>query len=81
MSYSFEIIVFLLLLANISLNLYVYKEIVLRINRSETPLQPAPEKIFVKTPEKPKEQSEEDRIIQGLNNLLVYDGNPSLKKE
>jgi len=83
MSYSFEIIIFLLLLANISLNLYVYKEIILKISKSEpqTYIQPAPEKIFSKTSEKPKTESDEDRIVQGLNNLLVYDGNPSLKKE
>ena len=83
MSYSFEIIIFLLLLANISLNLYVYKEIILKISKSEpqTYIQPDPEKKFSKTSEKPKTESDEDRIVQGLNNLLVYDGNPSLKKE
>lgn len=83
MSYSFEIIIFLLLLANISLNLYVYKEIILKISKNEpqTYIKPASEKIFSKTSEKQKTESDEDRIVQGLNNLLVYDGNPSLKKE
>lgn len=80
MNYSFEIIIFLLLLVNIALNLYVYKELVLKTSKIPVDYEYTPEKIFPKKEEKKKE-SGEDRIIQGLNNLLVYDGNPSDKKE
>jgi hypothetical protein len=81
MSYSFEIIIFLLLIVNILINLYIYKEIILNFTKKEQPIYIEKQVEFKGNKTKNKEESEEDKIISGLNNLLVYDGSPTSKKE
>jgi flagellar biosynthesis/type III secretory pathway M-ring protein FliF/YscJ len=81
MNYSFQIIIFILLIVNILINLYIYKEIIINFTRKEEPAYVQKQVEFKENKTKNKEESEEDKIIKGLNNLLVYDGSPTSKKE
>lgn len=78
MNLLFEILVFLLLISSIVYNFYLQKQILLIKYDAEIIREVKIEKVIEKSNK--KEETPEDKMISGLNNLLTYDGSPNKKE-
>ena len=78
MNLLFEILVFLLLISSIVYNFYLQKQILLIKYDAEIIREVKIEKVVEKSNK--KEETPEDKMISGLNNLLTYDGSPNKKE-
>jgi|APGre2960657373_1045057.scaffolds.fasta_scaffold97494_2 hypothetical protein len=78
MNLFFEILVFLLLISSIVYNVYLQKQFLLLKYDAEIIKEVKIEKVIEKSNK--KEETPEDKMIAGLNNLLTYDGSPNKKE-
>jgi hypothetical protein len=79
MNIFFEILVFLLLIASLVYNFHLQQKFMMIKYDAEIIKEVKIEKVIEKSNK--KEETKEDILISGLNNLLTYDGTPSAKKE